>query len=159
MVGVPVGGAAPSGMFTVAVWPAFVWPMVFVAAIGLPDVGLIATVTLTLDSSLSPWLVNLTVKVGLVDHGTRLTTPGASGCSVTSPTLVLIEAVAVQAGRRLAGRAGRAAGSRCGRRCEATWPAPSHEMSRQEAAAGDLLARRCRSSSSASLMSGATRWE
>ena len=39
------------------------------------------TVILTLDSLLSPWLVNLTVSVGLLDHGGRLTTPGASGCS------------------------------------------------------------------------------
>ena len=78
VVGVPAGGAAPSGMFTVDVVLAFVWAMVLVTEMVLPVVGLTATATLTLDSSLSPWLANLIVSVGLLDHGTRLTTPGAS---------------------------------------------------------------------------------
>src|SRR3954471_2915852 len=88
VVGVLAGGAAPSGMFTVEVCLAVVCPMVFVTVMALPDVGLTEIVILTLDSLLSPWLVNLTVNVGLLDHGGRLTTPGASGCRVTAPMLV-----------------------------------------------------------------------
>ena len=64
VVGAPAGGAAPSGMFTVDGCLALVWPMVFVTAMVLPDVGLIETETLTLVSSLSPWLVNFTVNAG-----------------------------------------------------------------------------------------------
>ena len=157
VVGALAGGAAPSGMFTVAVWRAFVWPMVFVVARVLPVVGLTETETLTLDSSLSPWLANLTVRVGLFDQGTRLTTPGASGCSVTAPTLVLTSPWPCRPGAGwpdvpdeplLALRP----------RCEATVAGASHEMSgmkRLPAICWPLTPFLSRPS----LMSGATRWE
>ena len=88
---------------------------------------------------------------------TRLTTPGASGCSVTAPTLVLDEAVAVQAGRGRPGRPGGAAAA-LRPRCEATVAGASHETSgmKRLPAIGWPLTPFL---SSASLMSGATRWE
>src|SRR6188472_2913076 len=89
VAGTPAVGAWPSGMFTVAVVLDLVWAIVLVTVMAFAEVALTETETLTLDSSLSPWLANLTVMVGLADHGTRLTTPGAAGCSVTAPTLVL----------------------------------------------------------------------
>ena len=156
VTGALAGGAAPSGMFTVEDCLAVVWPMVLLTAMVLPVVGLTVTVILTLDSLLSPWLVNLTVSVGLLDHGARLTTPGASGCSVTEPMLVESRPWPCRPGATwpevpeeplLALRP----------RWEATVAGASYEMSFMK-----RLAAICWPVtlflSSASLMSGATRW-
>jgi hypothetical protein len=111
-------------MFTVEVALDFVWPMVLVTEMVLPDVGLTETETLTLDSSLSPWLVNLTVSVGLFDHGAD-----ARG----------VESVAVQARRRLAGgTGGAAAGAAAQVRGDGGRRQPRDVG--HEAARGDLLA-------------------
>src|SRR6188472_3740415 len=156
VVGALAGGAAPSGMFTVEDCLAVVWPMVLVTAVVLPDVGLTETETLTLDSLLSPWLVNLTVNVGLLDHGGRLTTPGASGCRVTAPMLVESSPWPCRPGAAwpevpeellLALRP----------RCEATVAGASHETSDMKRLAA-ICCPLTSFLSRASLMSGATRW-
>ena len=79
MVGVPAGGAAPSeDVHRRRLLQPWSGRIVLVAVMALLAVALTETETLTLDSSLSPWLANFTVMVAVgrprdaVDHARRL---------------------------------------------------------------------------------------
>ena len=81
----PTGGALPSVSDASAVWPRAIVSTVREALIGLSPPSTV-TVTLTSNSSFSPWLVNLTTIGVSAPAVTRL---GASGCSVVSPIATL----------------------------------------------------------------------